>query len=447
MKRCTVFTVIVLFTFILMGAYAQTAYGAKVCAMLNTSTEQLISYDTAGCNLAQGPSCLMGDVHLDMDPASGIIFALPVGGGDIKLLDANLVLLDEMDPICGGEGIIYDRGRKELYLLGGSVVYVYSWDISEIDWEPGAQDIYFNDPYYILSNIDGFTVTDMDFDIVEDILYVTDSTNTVKRYNVGAGFTYIDSIPVTRQAKLIDVYNDGNGVKYLYTGNQYTGCPSYLVQTVIIDVNTVVGSSEQDLCAGVMGSLGCFGIATNKSTGYVYVTQTTTTGAGFFRKMGVFAPGFPLDPNCSSVEGEGTDDYPSGAVCIGPDIDNLNPDECLFVGRTFVYDHPTAPLELTVTPAMFEKWLYLGRPESWCCTAQKVGNCNTAGPSCDRVDTMDLATLKHADTWFKEYDQPGYNPAADLNLSGRVDTTDLAILKSHWFADTGKCEQDDGGCE
>jgi hypothetical protein len=108
----------------------------------------------------------------------------------------------------------------------------------------------------------------------------------------------------------------------------------------------------------------------------------------------------------------------------------LTTEDCLYVGRVFNNG-------LVVTQAMVDKWVYLKRPNCWCCEAQKYGNGAYAGASAQRVDTADLGDVKLS--WMKSYNQVGYKPCSDFNLSGRVDTADLGIIKQHWMHTEGPC--------
>ena len=111
------------------------------------------------------------------------------------------------------------------------------------------------------------------------------------------------------------------------------------------------------------------------------------------------------------------------------------PTDCLYVGQVFSYTGPGRAVTLTVTQAMVDKWIALGKPDCWCCLAQKAGNGVATNT---RVDTGDLNELKQS--WNKTSTTAGYKPCADYNLSGRVDTADLNVLKAHWNKITGGCE-------
>jgi len=104
--------------------------------------------------------------------------------------------------------------------------------------------------------------------------------------------------------------------------------------------------------------------------------------------------------------------------------------DCLWVGKVFAYDCCQPPVTLTVSSAMVTMWNYLGKPNCWCCNAQKCGNGVYTGSSAGRVDGSDLSALQVA--YNKRHTQPGYNPCLDFNLSGRIDGSDLSVLQLHY---------------
>jgi len=110
--------------------------------------------------------------------------------------------------------------------------------------------------------------------------------------------------------------------------------------------------------------------------------------------------------------------------------------ECFAVGKVFSYAGPGNAVNMTVTQAQYDVWAALGKPECWCCTAQKAGNAVTLNGNAT-VNTADLAAMRAS--WNKTYTVVGYNPCADFNCQGSVNTADLAILRSHWTLTVGPC--------
>ncbi|MGD0553253.1 MAG: PASTA domain-containing protein [Sedimentisphaerales bacterium] len=124
---------------------------------------------------------------------------------------------------------------------------------------------------------------------------------------------------------------------------------------------------------------------------------------------------------------------PGTATCSASYVVDTN---CLYVGRVF---SGTGITTLTVTQTMIDKWNYLGMPNCWCCPSQKRGNGIYTGSSACKVDAADLGAVKNASVWMKQYNQAGYLPCLDFNLSGKIDAADLGILKnaSNWMQTVG----------
>jgi len=126
--------------------------------------------------------------------------------------------------------------------------------------------------------------------------------------------------------------------------------------------------------------------------------------------------------------------YPAAPVTVNFVTD------CLTVGQVFTYTGPGQAKTLTVTQAMVNQWVAMGKPKCWCCLGQKAGNgaYNAApGPDNGMVNTADLAALRAS--WNKTYPAAGYNACADFDLSGAVNTADLANLRAHWNMNVGAC--------
>jgi hypothetical protein len=133
-----------------------------------------------------------------------------------------------------------------------------------------------------------------------------------------------------------------------------------------------------------------------------------------------------------------------GVVLENPNITptvNLTPcpSDCLYVGRVF---SGTGITTLTITQAHIDRWVALGKPNCWCCDAQKRGN-GVYSPSstATKTDFIDLAKIKNSAQWNQSAGQPGYdaNPCSDTNLSGKIDFIDLAKVKNsaNWNQSVG----------
>jgi len=164
-------------------------------------------------------------------------------------------------------------------------------------------------------------------------------------------------------------------------------------------------------------------VATIPATGTICTLKMTGTGSVCFSEDTLRGGVVDATGAAMTVTLPGCVDVPSG------------PTDCLYVGQVFSYTGPGPAVTLTVTQAMVDKWIALGKPDCWCCLAQKAGNGVATNT---RVDTGDLNELKQS--WNKTSTTAGYKPCADYNLSGRVDTADLNVLKAHWNKITGGCE-------
>jgi len=112
---------------------------------------------------------------------------------------------------------------------------------------------------------------------------------------------------------------------------------------------------------------------------------------------------------------------------------------CLYLGRVF---SGTGITTLTVTQAMIDRWVTLGKPNCWCCNAQKRGNgVYTPTSTATKTDALDLAKVKNTAQWLQSLGAPGYNanPCCDTNLSGKIDAVDLARIKNtaNWLQTVG----------
>jgi hypothetical protein len=112
------------------------------------------------------------------------------------------------------------------------------------------------------------------------------------------------------------------------------------------------------------------------------------------------------------------------------------PTDCLYVGQVFNYSGAGLAVNLTVTQTIFDRWVALGKPDCWCCLAQKAGNIVTTNLNAT-VNSADLNAIRLA--WLKNVGQAGYNACADVNLSGGVNSADLNVIRTHWLMTVGTC--------
>jgi len=123
-------------------------------------------------------------------------------------------------------------------------------------------------------------------------------------------------------------------------------------------------------------------------------------------------------------------------VTLPADCVEVGGQECLYVDQVFSYAGPGLAINLTVTQAMVDRWVTLGKPDCWCCLAQKAGNIVTTNLNAT-VNSADLNAIRLA--WLKNVGQAGYNACADVNLSGGVNSADLNVIRTHWLMTVGTC--------
>jgi hypothetical protein len=111
--------------------------------------------------------------------------------------------------------------------------------------------------------------------------------------------------------------------------------------------------------------------------------------------------------------------------------------DCLYVGRVFAATAGSSAL--TVTQTMVTKWVWLGKPNCWCCVSEKRGNGVYTGGSANRPDNLDLNTIKNLSAWMQQYTAAGYKPCSDVDLSGKIDNIDLNRVKNlaNWMVNVG----------
>jgi hypothetical protein len=186
----------------------------------------------------------------------------------------------------------------------------------------------------------------------------------------------------------------------------------------------------------------------DKATGVSTASQNLTWTAGAAATNHVVYFGASSTPPKVGIVAMPALTYPTGTLTKNTkyywhvDANNGCGDPC--VGTTWVFDtnclylnkvftvacNPTVNLTIA-NSAFMTRWNYLGKPQCWCCNAQKCGNgIYTPSATLNVVDTTDLSKLKKA--FNKTYTQTGYVACVDFNLSGTIDNADFAVLKKHF---------------
>jgi len=198
-----------------------------------------------------------GAVGLAIDPDSWTIFVSYDGSKNIGVIDARLMKPEE-DPVVIAPwelaGIVWDNTVDRLYGIRreGSTsldnIVIYKWNsyLKELSQDGDTIKL----PSFPNNGL-GITL-----DENEGLLYATDNTNTVYVYDT-SDWSFIDSFNVTvdstdRKCVAIDVYNDGAGNSWIYTGgySHTYGDHNYLVKT---STNNPYSSSEVDVGQRVSG--------------------------------------------------------------------------------------------------------------------------------------------------------------------------------------------------
>jgi len=165
-------------------------------------------------------------------------------------------------------------------------------------------------------------------------------------------------------------------------------------------------------------------VATIPATGTICTLKMTGAGSVCFSEDTLRGGVVDTTGAAMTVTLPGCVDVPSGPV------------DCLSVGQVFSYTGPGLAVNLTVTQTIFDRWVALGKPDCWCCLAQKAGNIVTTNLNAT-VNSADLNAIRLA--WLKNVGQAGYNACADVNLSGGVNSADLNVIRTHWLMTVGTC--------
>lgn len=249
--------------FVVITAFGQTVQGKSVYVITNIGTGTIKAYDIQVDQIeyqatAENLECQgVGAIGLALDPDSQILFVTYEDSGIIEMLNAKTMISEENPVAVPGAsnlaGIAFDQDKQKLYVVERENVklFVYLWDplTKTLTLEGGT--------YKTLPNLPSPYAYGIALDESNDRLYVTNSTNTVYRYDTNdPNFGYKGSIDVVvngnaRQAVGIAV--DPNRA-YLYTGVFYGeyGPHTYLVRTDINDVNNP-SFTEKDVGANVIG--------------------------------------------------------------------------------------------------------------------------------------------------------------------------------------------------
>jgi len=230
------------------------------------------AYKIQGSNVQYQTSAYYRDaIGLALDPDSWTIFTTAEWSKNINLLNAKTMVFEEtpitIDGTSSLSGIVFDQNKQKLYVVDRTTqhLFVYLWNNELKALFPESES------YVLLSEVLG-GAWGIDIDKQKGELYVTNSTNTVHRYDTNS-WEHKGSIPIVVNSiarSAVGIAIDSQR-RYMYTGS-FTGIEGshyYLVRTNINDPNNPT-SSEMNVGAYVTG------LAMDEETGYLYVGTTTS---------------------------------------------------------------------------------------------------------------------------------------------------------------------------
>ena len=275
-----------------------------------------------------------GGAGLAIDTDSEILFVTFETSGKLDIVDAKtLAILGQVTAPGASNlaGIVVDQGKQKLYTVqrNSGTLYVY-------DWNAVAKTL-------TLETTQGLTGVSaahgIALDEVNGLLYVGDMTKTVKIFNT-AGWSSAGSFSVSQAVQGIAVDVSGG---FVYTGNsyEYYGSSGLLCKydlntntETTTNIRTITGSSSDNVV----------GLAVDPATSLLYIT-TGNQGSGGSDCIMVF------DSSLTFLYRTGDIGDPTGLVVPGKDIsynplnlskedglDDKNPDDCVPVGGTIIYD-------------------------------------------------------------------------------------------------------------
>jgi uncharacterized repeat protein (TIGR01451 family) len=202
------------------------------------------------------PRYNMGSSGVAMDSDSGYLFVIYKYWNYVLVINSKTMIAKDMVQAPGAQslsGIAYDYRKNLLYCVsrGSSRLWVYNWnpDTAALTLVEGA-------PFTLKKA----TARGIAVDEIDQLLYMTNSTNKVNVYNT-TDWSLERTITLNRAVECIalDVKNG-----YLYAGGGYIGNP-YLTQYHVSSGRLLETVVEPDAIAGVAG------VAVDPNSSKVYV--------------------------------------------------------------------------------------------------------------------------------------------------------------------------------
>ena len=293
-----------------------------------------------------GTGAYLGPVGLALDPDSGYLFVTYEGLGGIELIHTQAMTNESYIPVPGASnlaGIVFDSSQQKLYVVDRltNKFFVFFWDPLQpsLTLEGG----------HSLTLSHTTSAAGLALDEIEGLLYVASiggsyghsPVSNIVDYYETTNWTYQGSIEIVvganpRNAMGLDVYNDGAGTRYLYSGGYgFTNAHTFLVRSDLNNPGDPNSFQEFFIDAMVIG------LAVDQDTALVYATLSNN------RVVVVDASSWP--PVITDIE---TDRVagPAG-ICVGPadykpplaylakdaHDEDTDPNFCLDPGDPFIY--------------------------------------------------------------------------------------------------------------
>lgn len=252
-------------------------YAKSIYAITSHHDFEISVYEVVGNVLEyqmddEYPASSSGAVGLALDPESSTLFVSYDGDNRyFSIINAKTMELIEKKQM-GYEfgGLVFDNSRRRLYAARRDTKYICIYN-----WNPDSRNLLFIEILQLdelagpLGQIFGISLDETD-----GMLYVSEGTNKIYMYDTNDDWSYEGYFEIKvdgneREAVGIDVYNDGEGSRYLYSGSRPHGeSHDYLVRTNIDDPNYAI-----EVLVGTAGdSEEVAGVAVDDDTGLVYVT-------------------------------------------------------------------------------------------------------------------------------------------------------------------------------
>jgi hypothetical protein len=201
------------------SVYSITIHGSALVQVYNVDGDQIEWQLKSDDFPLEG----LGAVDLALDGDSDTLFASYDGSREIELVNSKTMeSIPDKSVTAPGEiaGMVFDRENNRLLAIhrehSNLYVFDYNRDTKTLTWI-ATHTLEVPGPL----TLSGFGIS---LDEINDILYVSDSSNIVRYYDASSiNFAYLGSIEIEEggqgyEAVGIDVYNDDQGHKYLYSG-------------------------------------------------------------------------------------------------------------------------------------------------------------------------------------------------------------------------------------